>query len=116
MEPFRFTGMISGHNFGIRKGSDLWFPEEPQLYVDDLWVSALNAFKHRFHFQDMRYSCAVKDTFKATGGMAQIRTQEGIKRNERMLKEAFGSAIYRREQSHVVKLRNEIQLNLKVPW
>lgn len=114
--PFEMTGMVSGNALGLRQGSRIWFPDTPDLLTDDLWISAMNAYEHRFAFRDMRYAVANKKTWVGKGGMASIRTWDRVVGNEKRLVEAFGDAIYRRGDTGRSKLKVEIQLNLKVPW
>jgi len=114
--PFELTGMVSGNALGLRQGSRIWFPDTPDLLTDDLWISAMNAYEHRYCFRDMRYAVANKKTWVGKGGMAEIRTWDRVLANERRLIEAFGDAIYRRGNTGRSSIKVEIQLNLRVPW
>lgn len=114
--PWEMTGMVSGNGLGLRQGSKIWFPDTPELLTDDLWISAMNAYEHRFAFRDMRYAISNKKTWVGKGGMAEIRTWDRVVGNERRLVEAFGDAIYRRGDTGRSSIKVSIQLNLKVPW
>lgn len=114
--PFEMTGMVSGNALGLRQGSKIWFPDTPDLLTDDLWISAMNAYEHRFTFRDMRYAVANKKTWVGRGGMASIRTWDRVIGNEKRLVEAFGDAIYRRGNTGRSSVKVEIQLSLRCPW
>jgi hypothetical protein len=115
-KPFNLTGMVSGNALGLRQSSNIWFPDTVELLTDDLWISALNAYEHRFIFQDMRYAVANKGTWVGKGGMATYRTWDRVVANEQRLKDAFGDGIRRRGDTARSKLKVEIQLQLEVPW
>jgi hypothetical protein len=113
--PFKLVGFISGHSIGFRRGSKLWFPDTTALATDDLYISAMNAFHHRFMLQDLRYSFVNKDTWERVGGMATTRTMVKLERNAEWMKELFGDAVDLKRAGRY-ELTHELQLTLKVPW
>jgi hypothetical protein len=113
--PFKMTGFISGHAIGFRKGSKLWFPDTTALATDDLYISAMNAFHHRFVFQDLRYSFVNLDTWSNPGGMAMTRTMARLKANAENMVAMFGDSVHLKKSGRY-ELTHELQLTLKVPW
>jgi hypothetical protein len=114
-EPFRLKGLITGAALGIRAGSKLWFPKD--LHGSgDLWISALNAYHHRFLLIDQRYVFPNVGTFQNTGGLASVRTTANLERNLERLKESFGDAIYARAPKGGYGKASAWAVNLKVPW
>jgi hypothetical protein len=112
-DPFRLRGLITGAALGIRAGSKLWFPGK--LHGSgDLWISALNAFHHRFLFIDNRYCFPNVNTFQNVGGLAGVRTMATLERNFDELQVAFGDAIYRRKGDHGSGAAWAV--NLRIPW
>jgi hypothetical protein len=114
--PFSLRHMISGHCLGVRRSDALRFPDKADLLTDDLWISAMSAYRHRRLLTDNRYGAGVAKTWHETGGMATHRTWSKVVDNERYLTELFGDAIRRRQESARSSLSIEIQLTLQVPW
>jgi hypothetical protein len=113
--PFSLRHMVSGHVLGLRRSEKLRFPDMPYLLTDDLYISALCAFHHRFVLTDMRYGFAVQ-AWHEPGGMSTQRTWDRVVANEKFLQEQFGDAIVRRQESARSSLTVEIQNTLRLPW
>jgi hypothetical protein len=114
--PFSLRHMVSGHCLGIRAHPELRFPDKADLLTDDLWISAMSAYRNRVLLTDNRYGAGVANTWHETGGMATHRTWSKVVENEVFLTQLFGEAIRRRQESARSSLSIEIQLTLKVPW
>jgi hypothetical protein len=114
--PYSFKQMVSGHCLGIRRDERIRLPNMPKMLTDDLFVSALSMHHHRMTLTELRYGAAVADTWGATGGMATHRTWQTMVENEQLMVDHFGDAIRRRQDSAMSKVRNELQLQLSVPW
>jgi hypothetical protein len=69
-KPFRFTGYVPGHSFGVR---------------------------HRLVTVDERYGFYQDATFKATGGLGAHRTRDRERQGFEMLKKHFGPAVERKQ-------------------
>jgi hypothetical protein len=109
--PFAVTGMLGGGKFGVLEGSQLWYPDDPEVGIwEDLWLGALNAVHHRFCLVDLRY---VLPTFVGQeGGLASLRTDSVLWRQADRMVEMFGDAIK-------LKAKGDAQLypwRLSVPW
>lgn len=89
-KPFSLSGFAPGHAFGLRAGHDLYWKN---IMGEDWWISALNAYKHRVRFADLRYGFAQKETFTRTGGRAAERTIDRERESFEVLREHFGKAI-----------------------
>lgn len=111
MHPFRVTGPIAGGKVGWHASDDLWWPDEVEFSVaEDVWMSALNAYAHRYCLIDMRY--CIPTQVGQLGGLSKFRTDSAIWRAADRLKDAFGDAI-------TIKTKSETALypwRLKVPW
>lgn len=114
--PLKLNGMVSGHAIGFRQGGRIFYPPDPSMLTDDLYISALNAHFHRINLQDLRYSFANVGTWTNEGGMAAHRTTQALVKNEEKMQGFFGDAIRRRTDTGRSSLKLEIQLTLKVPW
>jgi hypothetical protein len=115
--PFGLTGSVAGRAIGVRAGSKFWFPNNRELMTDDFYVSALNAYHHRFCLRDDRYVFMAPGTWDNVGGMASYRTVRTLEENNRILREAFGDVFQAREGgTNFAGLKNEHQVRLKVPW
>jgi hypothetical protein len=94
-KPFRFTGYVPGHSFGVRKGASFWWHKD--VIQEDYWICLLNAHYHRLVTVDERYGFYQDATFKATGGLGAHRTRERERQGFEMLKKHFGPAVERKQ-------------------
>jgi len=91
--PFRLTGYInSGVGIGLLSGSNLRVDGKLKV-CGDYYLCLLNAYHHRFYFQDLRYGFKVSKTFRNRGGLASIRTIDVEKESYEYLRSLFGDAI-----------------------
>ena len=88
--PFKVTGYVPGHAFGLREGHGLWWHPECGSH-EDYWISGLNAHRNRVAWIDNRYHFAQRDTMRARGGLASQRTVDDEKRSFQLLRKSFGS-------------------------
>ncbi len=93
LHPFRVTGGVCC-GWGLLEGSKLHFPKEPEgMMVEDGYVSLLNAYYHRYMFQDCRFAVQKVGMGKKTGGCSDFRTVELEKQGTLFLKQRFGDAV-----------------------
>ena len=91
-DPFRLTGYISGHAYGILPDSKLSYDPRIQMN-DDYYIALLNAFHHRLCFKDNRFYFVQKGTFGSEGGLAEFRTMDKERAEFILLRKMFGGAI-----------------------
>jgi hypothetical protein len=113
--PFQLTGSVAGRAIGIRTGGKLEFPNKSMM-TDDMYVSALNAYHHRYCLRDDRYVFYATGCWDNKGGMAIHRTWDRMLENNEFLRESFGDAIVRETGTAIAGPRNDAQVKLKVPW
>lgn len=105
-KPFKVSpGLILGCAMGLHPSDKLWFPQEPWAH-EDLFISGLNAYHHRFVFQDLRYG--LEPAYKNQGGRATVMTSDWFARSKEHLADSFGEAFSWPDGQWVPKL--------KVPW
>ncbi len=114
MKPINLTGALNG-DIGIIDGSKLYF-DVRSGFADDYWISAYNAYTHRYMWQDERYYAYAKDTFSNTGGAANHRTMETEKENTLFLRKMFGECITLKQDTKLAKRKFEAQRNFKCPF
>jgi hypothetical protein len=108
--PLRMTGVIDGGKSGFLPGSKLWWPDDVG-FADDFWISALNAYHHRFCLIDDRLCIPTQVGQK--GGLAAIRTERAIWAKAEVLKAAFGDAVVLKDKADA---GFTYPWRLKVPW
>jgi hypothetical protein len=92
-KPFRFGGYIAGGGLGLLEGSELSWPTDTTLPIDDWWISLQNAFYHRFAFVDCRFALGFNQTYTGVGGMAQYRVDDSEKKATEYLQASFGDCV-----------------------
>lgn len=92
-KPFKTTGYVNGFAMGIFTDGLLRFPEESDFMGSDYFVSALNAYHHRYIWLDTRFAFAQHGTFRNPGGQADFRNMETERRSYERLRNYFGAAI-----------------------
>lgn len=111
--PFRLRGIVGGHAMGLLAGHDLYVHPDANV-VDDYWLSALNAYKHRMVFVDERYY--LQHSFMGMpGGLSDHRTLEVEKEATALLRRTFGSAIAVKSKNPI-KQKHQHERSLRVPW
>jgi hypothetical protein len=88
--PFRLTGVVRGRCMGLLAGAKFFFPQEISA-DDEMCVSGLNAYFHRFCLVDERY--AMPGDEYTPGGLASRRSSHTLTRWVEKLQEMFGEAI-----------------------
>lgn len=115
--PFKLSGVATNGVFGILKGSKLFYHERAKT-VGDFWIAGLNAYHHRYCFLDLRFAAHAKDTFIATGGAAEYRTEDVERESTAFLKEMFGDAVKMKvdKMGHRSSLKSKHQRFMEIPW
>ncbi|MCC5613452.1 hypothetical protein LC612_43965, partial [Nostoc sp. CHAB 5834] len=80
----------------------------------DYWISALNAYKHRMAYLDMRFYFNQVDTFVARGGQAEYRNLDAEEEDFAYLTGVFGQDVITRKKSK--NPRHPFQKTLKLPF
>lgn len=114
MKPIELTGILNG-DIGLLEGSKLFFHELAKV-SEDYWISAYNAYVHRYCWIDKRFAAKGKDTFGNTGGCASIRTKEQEKADTLFLRKMFGEAIKIKGDTDLSKRKHEFMRTLKIPF
>src|SRR5437868_12587408 len=91
-KPFLLTGYINAACFGLRAGSKLRFRTDV-VAVEDMALSGMNAYYHRYLFVDQRFGPRQEKTFANPGGQALHRTAETELRDTDTLRRLFGPAV-----------------------
>lgn len=91
--PFAMAGFVRGTPLGMLEGSGLTF--NPRITAaDDYWVSGMNAHIHRWCLVDLRYSIhSDGQAFIRRGGTSTYRNMSTEKRDNELLRQAFGDCI-----------------------
>jgi hypothetical protein len=116
--PFLLTGYVNGSCFGLRAGSALRFRPDV-VAVEDLALSGLNAYHHRYLFVDQRFGPRQEKTFANPGGQALHRTAETERRDTETLRRLFGAAVVQKRVNPKVGARNHhtpAQRSLRIPF
>jgi hypothetical protein len=103
-KPFRLTGVVRGRAMGLRAGAKFFWPTDPSV-DDEMCLSGLNAYYHRFCLVDCRY--AMPGDEYSVGGLAARRTQQTIVQWVGKLKLMFGDAVSAQAMGDA---------KLKIPW
>jgi hypothetical protein len=102
--PFRLTGVVRGRAMGLRAGARFFFPAERSV-DDEMCLSGLNAYYHRYCLVDERY--AMPGDEYTPGGLAYRRSHGTLLMWVEKLKGMFGDAVQSQEMGDA---------KLKVPW
>jgi hypothetical protein len=116
--PFMLTGYVNGACFGLRAGSKLRFRQDV-VAVEDMALSGMNAYHHRYLFVDQRFGPRQEKTFANPGGQAQYRNAETEVRDTETLRRLFGAAVVEKGVNHKVGKRNHhtpAQRSLRIPY
>lgn len=116
--PFLLTGYVNGACFGLRAGSKLKFCTDV-VAVEDMALSGMNAYYHRYLFVDQRFGPRQEKTFANPGGQALHRTAETERRDTETLRRLFGAAVVAKRLNPKVGVRNHhtpAQRSLKIPF
>lgn len=93
--PFRFSGPVIGAAYGVRANSGLWW--NPRMNSkEDVWVSCLNAVKHRICVVDQRYFTQTHECYTRVGGLTGQRTEANEEMDVRRLQYIFGEEWFTR--------------------
>lgn len=114
MKPISLTGILNG-DIGILEGHKLFFHELAKV-SEDYWISAYNAYIHRYCWIDGRFSAVGQATFSNTGGCANIRTKEQEAEDTMFLRKMFGEAIKIKGDTRLASRKHEFQRTLTIPY
>lgn len=114
MKPIELTGVLNG-DIGLLEGSKLFFHEMAKV-SEDYWISAYNAFVHRYCWIDKRFGAVGAKTFGNTGGCANLRTKDQEREDTLFLRKMFGEAINLKEDTRLSKCKHEFMRTLKIPY
>ena len=89
-QPFRMVGYVNGMSHGVLPGLDIRLPNDPHFFGSDYYVSALNAYKHRYMWIDTRYGFYQTKTFRNPGGLSEFRTLDREEASFNELQRLFG--------------------------
>ena len=112
--PIHLTGILNG-DIGLLDGSKLFFHEMAKV-SEDYWISAYNAYVHRYCWIDKRFSAVGQKTFGNTGGCANTRTNKQEMEDTLFLRRMFGEAIRLKEDTMLAKRKSEFQRTLVIPY
>jgi hypothetical protein len=116
--PFVLTGYVNAACFGLRAGSKLRFRTDV-VAVEDMALSGMNAYYHRYLFVDQRFGPRQEKTFANPGGQALHRTSETEVRDTQTLKRLFGDAVVEKRPNPKVGRTTQhtpAQRSLKIPF
>ncbi len=104
-KPFRMSGEVTAGSWGLLEGHDLPLcPPSEMAVAEDIWFSAVNAWKHRKVFVDDRFNIPMKMGTNP-GGCQDLRTQLAIDRTLEFLRQSFGDAITHNPSANVYPWR-----------
>lgn len=114
MKPIQLTGTLNG-DIGLLEGSKLFFHELAKV-TEDYWISAYNAYVHRYCWIDERYYAAGYKTCHNLDGCSNNRTKEQEAADTMFLRKMFGNAIQLKEDTQLAKRKHEYMRTLKIPY
>lgn len=114
-KPFVANGYINACAFGLIKNDKLFF-HNLTIACESHWINLLNAYYHRFSFQDTRFTFRQKpnSTFQLKGGQTTKRTLESEKRDSMFLRRMFGESIQLKTGSKDSKVIHQYQRKLNI--
>jgi hypothetical protein len=107
-----------GYGFGLRAGSKLKFRTDV-VAVEDMALSGMNAYYHRYLFVDQRFGPRQEKTFANPGGQALHRTAETELRDTETLRRLFGAAVVEKRVNPKIgrtHQRTVAQRSLRIPF
>jgi hypothetical protein len=117
-KPFLLTGYVNGACFGLRASSKLKFRTDV-VAVEDLALSGMNAYYHRYLFVDQRFGPRQEKTFANPGGQALHRNAETERRDTETLRQLFGPAVVEKRVNPKIgktHQRTVSQRSLRIPY
>jgi hypothetical protein len=105
------SGELEGGKCGFLPGHQIWWPDDLEPFIDDIWACGLNAFYHRKCLIDLRY--AIPTTVGQKGGLAASRTTHRVWEAAARLRDAFGETIALQDRA---TFDDTYPWNLRVPW
>lgn len=114
LKPISRNYIINGC-IGLLEGSKLFFHEKA-VVSEDYWITAYNAYVHRYCYVDLRFSIVGSKTFGNPGGCASYRTMDQEKIDTLWLREMFGEAISLKKDTKLAKRKHEFQRTLSIPY
>ena len=96
-QPFKVKGFMPGCCFGILDGSKLFYDKKIVL-LDDMFISLLNVYYHRYCFRNERYAFQFGPMFTTAGGQAEFRNLKTEAIETQILKDMFGRDIFGKQK------------------
>jgi len=90
--PIKLKGLVYGQAMGWLAGSKIKMRNDIKCN-NDIYLSLMNAYKHRMIWQDERFTFDFYGYGGNKGGLASVRTEEVEKNDFLLLKEMFGDAV-----------------------
>jgi hypothetical protein len=113
--PIRMSAYLNASFCGFLKDHNLYYNLDiPE--AEDYWISLLCVFKHRYLYQDTRYSFFTKANFVGEGGMASDRTQDKMIESTVQLKKYFGDVVNLKRPSNSKKSVNVGERSIAWPF
>lgn len=94
-QPFRTVGYINGMSQGVLPGFKVRLPDDAHFFGSDYYWSALNAYHHRYAWQDTRFGFYQRATFRNPGGQSHFRTLDRERQSFEQLQKLFGTSVVR---------------------
>jgi len=91
-KPFSMSNCINGGAYGAIQGEHVVWNEEFKL-KEDFMISCLVKHHYRKILIDNRYNFSHRETFKSTGGLAEIRNHDEEIKNILRLRKYFGDVV-----------------------
>lgn len=114
-KPFYLTGAVDGKALGMLQGIDIKF--NPKIVSNnDMFMSLMNAHKHRRVFIDERFAIATKEYAGQIGGAAKIRTDETEQLDFILLQKLFGKAIQIKKETNFSKNKKAFAKSAVIPY
>lgn len=114
--PISLTEFVTGGAYGLIKDDKIYFPDIPDFVGDDYFLNGINAYYHRWMWNDQRFTVYFKQTEHGVGGVAEYRTVEKRKEAYILLKKYFGDAIRPKMPTQLKKHLNEYEKTLLIPF
>jgi len=104
-KPISLTGYVTGCAHGLLEGSKLYY-DTNVVVNEDFWISALNAYHHRYCYKDMRFTFMQQQTHKNPGGLAEFRNLKTEEADYKYLVDKFGKDVIRLKEDTKLRKRN----------
>jgi len=115
LNPLRMKGLAFGGGMGFIEGNHLKFSDKIKCN-NDIFISLLNAYKHRGAWIDERFSLKYDGYGATKGGLAKHRTVEVEKQDFELLQKYFGDAVQKKKSTWASKVTKPFEKNIVLPF